>query len=165
MIQSAQANHSVAVGFASVRDQIWDLIARSCAYLDSEAYSDYLALLASDCNYAITTYSPDIRRDMIYLSQNKEELTTLLSNIQNHVRLSGTLFRQASLYTVSEQNGLYEAVSYVTVIHTNLDGASSIFCAARYFDRVAIGSQGALLKSRTVRMDTRDIGAGCHYPI
>jgi methanesulfonate monooxygenase small subunit len=134
-------------------------------YLDREAFTDYLALLDSGCRYAITAYSPDIRKDMTYLSLDKGELGDLLSNIANHVHLPGKLFRQAALYSVEEKGGYWDAMSYVTVIHTNPDGASSVFCVARYSDQIVIGSQGALLTSRTVSMETRDIGAGCHYPI
>jgi methanesulfonate monooxygenase subunit beta len=165
MIQNANNNRSRDPQEASIRDQIWDLVARSCIYLDRDAFTDYLALLDTGCKYAITAYSPDIRKDMTYLSLDKEELANLLSNIGNHIHLPGRFFRQAALYSVEAKNGYFDALSYVTVFHTNPDGVSSVFCVARYLDQVVLGSQGAILMARTVSMETRDIGAGCHYPI
>jgi hypothetical protein len=145
--------------------QAWDLVAKSCVYLDRESYPDYLRLLDDDYEYTIRCYSPDLRKDMIHLKVNKGELTDLVENIHNHIRLSGSLFRQASLYALEQRDGLYEAMSYVSVTHTDLDGASKVFCVGRYFDRIAVGDDGARLKSREFRMETRDIGPGCHFPI
>lgn len=145
--------------------QAWDLVARSCLYLDREAYPAYLALLDDEYEYSITCYSPDLRKEMIHLKVNKGELTDLVENIHNHIRLSGSLFRQASLYSLEPRDGGYEAMSYVSVTHTDLDGASKVFCVGRYFDRIALDGGGARLKSREFRMETRDIGPGCHYPI
>ena len=145
--------------------QAWELVAKSCTYLDREAYAEYLALLDGDYEYTISNYSPDLRKDMIHLKVNKEELANLVGNIHNHIRLQGSLFRQASLYAFEQRDGLYEAMSYVTVTHTNLDGVSAVFCVGRYHDRISIDARGALLKSREFRMETRDIGPGCHYPI
>jgi methanesulfonate monooxygenase small subunit len=145
--------------------QAWELVTKSCMYLDREAYPDYLALLDDDYEYSITCYSPDVRKEMIHLKVNKEELTNLVDNIHNHIRLAGSLFRQVSLYTLEERETLFDAMSYVSVTHTNLDGASAVFCVGRYFDRISVSNGTARLKSRTFRMETRDIGPGCHYPI
>jgi hypothetical protein len=74
--------------------------------------------------------------------------------------------RQASLFSVGRNaDDRYSAVSYVTVTYTNLDGASAIFCVARYHDDIAGGGNGLRLMSRRFQMETRDIGTGCHYPI
>ncbi|HXJ53132.1 MAG TPA: hypothetical protein VNH16_17205 [Burkholderiales bacterium] len=145
--------------------QAWDLVAKSCVYLDREAYPDYLGLLDDDYQYSITCYSPDLRKDMIHLKVNKEELADLVGNIHNHIRLSGSLFRQVSLYSLEQREASYDAMSYVSVTHTNLDGVSKVFCVGRYFDRIAVRNGEVRLKSREFRMETRDIGAGCHYPI
>ncbi len=63
------------------------------------------------------------------------------------------------------EDGLFATTTYLTVVYTDLDGASSVFCVGRYHDRLAIDDRGARLMSRCFRMETRDIGPGCHYPI
>lgn len=148
------------------RDQIWDLVARSCMYLDEAAYDKYLGLVADDYTYTITSFSPDLRKPMVLLRVNKPEISTLLENIDNHVHLPGKLFRQASLYGVEQpQGGLFNATSYLTVTYTDLDGRSAIFCIGRYRDEIVGDDRSLRLKSRRFEMETRDIGTGCHYPI
>lgn len=148
------------------REEIWALVAQSCMYLDDAKYDKYLSLATEDYTYTITSFSPDLRRDMVLLSLNKSEIATLLENIHNHVHLPGKLFRQASLYDVEQsQDGLIKATSYLTVAYTDLDGRSAIFCIGRYRDEI-IGSDHHLrIKSRRFEMETRDLGTGCHYPI
>jgi 3-phenylpropionate/cinnamic acid dioxygenase small subunit len=150
----------------AVRDQIWDLVAKSCAYLDHEEYSKYLGLVDDRYEYAIVNFSPDLRKDMVLLQLNRVDIENLFDNIHNHIRLPGRLFRQASMYGVEPvQDGLFVATTYLTVVHTDLDGASSVFCVGRYHDRLSVGDQSARLVSRRFHMETRDIGPGCHFPI
>jgi methanesulfonate monooxygenase subunit beta len=151
---------------ANVRDQVWSLVAKSCMHLDHEDYGKYLALVDESYEYAITNFSPDLRKEMVLLQLNRTDLKSLFDNIRNHIRLPGRLFRQASLYDIDPApGGLFAATSYVTVIHTNLDGVSAVFCVGRYHDRVSVGDHGARLIARRFCMETRDIGPGCHYPI
>ena len=150
----------------SERDKIWELVAQSCMHLDFEQYDSYLGLLDDSYEYIISCFSPDLRKEMVLLQLNKNELGTLLKNIHNHIHLPGKLFRQASLYRVERKpDDRYLAMSYVTVTYTNLDGASAIFCVGRYHDDIAGDGNGLRLMSRKFEMETRDIGTGCHYPI
>jgi methanesulfonate monooxygenase small subunit len=148
------------------RDKIWDLVARSCMHLDAEEYEQYLGLFDEACHYTISSFSPDLRKDMVLLRLNKVDMANLLKDIHNHVHLPGKLFRQANLYSVErKQDGLLSATSYVTVTYTDLDGASAVFCVGRYRDEIADDDDNMRLMSRRFEMETRDIGPGCHYPI
>jgi len=112
----------------SEREKIWDLVSQSCMHLDSEQYDSYLELLDDSYEYIISCFSPDLRKEMVLLQLNKNEMGTLLKNIHNHIHLPGKLFRQASLYSVERKpDDRYSAMSYVTVTYTNLDGVSAIF--------------------------------------
>jgi len=150
---------------SDLRERIWDVVARSCQFLDDEEYGRYLDLLDDEFTYTISYYSPDLRKDMVLLQHTKKELAILTDNIKNHVRLSGRLFRQAHLYQVNGGDGAFDATSYLTVVHTDQDGISRLFCVGRYLDRVAANETAVRLISRHVRMDTRDIGPGCHFPL
>lgn len=147
------------------RDQIWDLVARSCMYLDGDEFDKYLGLVADDYSYTITSFSPDLRKDMVLLQLNRSEIATLLENIPNHIHLPGKLFRQASLYAVEQTDRMVKAMSYVTVSYTDLDGRSGTFCVGRYRDEIVGDDVRLRLRSRRFEMETRDIGTGCHYPI
>lgn len=149
----------------SQRERVWEVVAGSCLFLDAEEYEKYLALMDENFTYGISYYSPDLRKDMVLLHHTKKELSTLTMEISNHVRLPGRLFRQAQLYRLERNSNSFDVTSYVTITHTNLDGASKLFCVARYFDRIAVHESGGRLMSRRVCMDTRDIGPGCHFPL
>jgi methanesulfonate monooxygenase small subunit len=147
-------------------DPVSALVTRTCMYLDNEEYDKYLDLLHQDCRYSISYFSPDIKKEMVLLEHDKKGLADLLHGIHNHIRLPGRLMRQASVYTAEPDgsDGL-TVTSYVTVIHTDLDGTSKVFCAGRYRDLIRFVGSNVQLVARDVRLDTRDLGAGCHYPI
>ncbi len=147
------------------RDQIWDVVARSCMYLDDGDFNKYLGLVSDDYTYTITSFSPDLRKDMVLLRLNRSEIATLLENIPNHIHLPGKLFRLASLYALEQTDRVIKATSYVTVTYTDLDGRSGTFCVGRYRDEIVGDDHHLRLKSRRFEMETRDIGTGCHYPI
>lgn len=148
-----------------VREQVWNVVAQSCLHLDEEKYEQYLELMDEGCVYTISYHSPEIRKDVVLLQHTRQELASLTENIKHHVILPGKLFRQAQLYSVALEAEAYVATSYVTVTHTDEYGASKLFCVARYLDRLVRSGRGMKLRSRHVRMETRDIGSGCHFPL
>ncbi|MBM3510168.1 MAG: hypothetical protein FJX61_08545 [Alphaproteobacteria bacterium] len=147
-------------------DDIRGLIYRSCLHLDAERFADYIALCADDFRYCITAYSPDLRKDMVWLDLNRTELATLLENVPNHVRLPGKLIRQASVYTIEPNGGATVATTTALIVtYTEPDGTSRVYAVGRYHDRIDVGGAAPLLKSRDVRLETRDLGPGSHVPM
>ena len=49
--------------------------------------------------------------------------------------------------------------------YTGLDGVSNVFAAGRYNDIIDVSGNRPLLRAREVRLDTRDLGGGTHFPI
>ncbi len=147
-------------------DDIRGLIYKSCLCLDREKFADYIDLCAPDFRYRITAYSPDLRKDMVWLDLNRTELATLLENVPNHVRLPGKLIRQASVYTIEPNGGAtVETTTALIVTYTEPDGTSRVYAVGRYHDRIDIGGAVPLLKAREVRLETRDLGPGSHVPM
>ena len=149
------------------QQQVIDLVFRSCLLLDEEKFDDYIGLFASDCNYRITTYSPDLRKEQTWLDLNHSELQSLLKNLEYHVRLPGRLMRHPGGPFIGSRVGMSEVFvsTSILVIHTDLEGNSSIFAAGKYQDLLAETSEGLRFQEREVRLDTRQFGPGSHVPL
>jgi|ERR1700730_7908156 methanesulfonate monooxygenase small subunit len=141
------------------------LVSRSCALLDDENFEAYLSLFAADGRYRITTYSPDLRRELIYLDLDRADLETLLRNISRHVRMSGRLMRHPNGFLVDSKGDESSVLTSLLVVHTDLEGTSRIFAAGRYRDTLALADGKPAIKSREVRLDTRQFGPGSHVPL
>ncbi len=141
------------------------LVYRSCRCLDDEDFAAYLALCAPGFRYRITAHSPEIRKDMIWLDHDRDGLAALFENLPEHVRRLGRLMRHASVYDLAMEGRTARVESSLVVIHTGLDGRSSVFAAGRYLDGIETDGEAPLLLSREVRLETRDLGIGSHVPI
>ena len=147
-------------------DDLRSLVHRSCLCLDDGDWDGYLGLCTEDFTYRIATYSPELRKDMVWLEQDRAGMTDLFGNLENHVTLQGRFLRQPNVALI-ERDG--DSTARVTttffVVYTNLDGVSEIFTAGRYNDAIDLSGDHALLQAREVRLDTRDLGGGTHFPI
>lgn len=149
------------------RDAISELICRSCMTLDAKNFSAYLELCDPAYRYAITAYSPEIRKDMTWLEHDKAGMQTLFANLPKHNSDQSPLTRHVTVYTVkpSDDGQQAEVVSAVQVFRTSLDGgATELFAVGKFHDRVSLGGAEPKLLSRNVRLDTRMLGYGYHIP-
>ncbi len=141
------------------------LIYRSCRCLDEEDFAGYLDLCAPDFHYRVTAHSPEIRKDMIWLDHDREGLAALFENLPSHLRRPGRLLRHASVYDVTTKGAQATVETSLVVLLTGFDGRTGVLAAGRYEDSVQLEGQAPLLLSRTVRLETRDLGIGSHGPI
>lgn len=149
------------------RTTIVELVGRSCLALDDKDFAGYLALCDEAFHYAITTYSPEIRKEMTWLAHDKAGLTSLFANLPKHNSDASPLTRHATVYTVALAPGgeSAEVVSALQVFRTALDGgATQLFAVGKLHDTVALRDGQALLLRRNVRLDTRLLGFGHHIP-
>lgn len=149
------------------RDAISELICRSCMTLDAKNFSAYLELCDPAYRYAITAYSPEIRKDMTWLEHDKAGMQTLFANLPKHNSDQSPLTRHVTVYTIkpSEDGQQADVVSAVQVFRTSLDGgATELFAVGKFIDRVAVTGGEPKLLSRNVRLDTRMLGYGYHIP-
>lgn len=146
-----------------------DLIYRSCLLLDEEDFNGYLDLCTPDFHYKITAYGQEIRREMTWLDLTREKMSVLFDEIPDHVRLPGTFVRMANVYTVDRQREsdrrLVAATTLITVYYTTPEGSTRVFAVGKYHDLIELNGVRPLLASRHVRLETRDIGKGCHVPL
>jgi methanesulfonate monooxygenase small subunit len=149
------------------RDAISELICRSCMTLDAKNFSAYLELCDPAYRYAITAYSPEIRKDMTWLEHDKAGMQTLFANLPKHNSDQSPLTRHVTVYTVkpSDDGQQAEVVSAVQVFRTSLDGgATELFAVGKFHDRVSLSGAEPKLLNRNVRLDTRMLGYGYHIP-
>ena len=149
------------------RQAIEELVYRSCIALDDRDFKGFLALCDEDFHYTITTYSPEIRKDMVWLDHDRKGLDTLLTNLPRHNSDHSPITRHATVYTVDAgaDAGTASVVSALQVFRTQLDGgASELFAVGRFLDTVRLNGPHPRLAKRVVKLDTRLLGYGYHIP-
>jgi methanesulfonate monooxygenase small subunit len=149
------------------RQTIEDLIYKSCLVMDDKNFSGYLELCDPAFHYAITAYSPEIRKEMIWLEHDREGMKSLFANLPKHNSDHSPLSRHATVYAVEEQDEGRKAkvTSALQVFKTSLDGgATELFAVGKMIDVVQITAEGPKLLDRNIRLETRMFGIGYHIP-
>jgi len=157
------ADRSEAVGQA-----VRELIYRGCLLLDQGDFKGWLDLCAPAFRYTIAAYSPEIRRDMTWLDHDHEGMANLIRLLPKHNSDLTPLSRHATVYTVEHDPASREAraVTSVAVFATSLDGGeTTLYALARYHDVVDLAGRAPRLKRRLVRLETRSLGIGKHWPL
>jgi methanesulfonate monooxygenase small subunit len=145
------------------RQVIEELVYRSCLALDARDYKAFLELCGEDFRYTITTYSPEIRREMVWLDHDRKGMETLFTNLPRHNSDHSPIMRHATVYTVDVNGSNAEVVSALQVFRTQLDGgATELFAVGRFHDTVSL--EKLKLARRLVRLETRLLGYGYHIP-
>ena len=147
------------------RQAIEELIYRSCLALDAKDYQAFLELCDKDFRYSISAYSPEIRRDMVWLDHDRKGMETLFTNLPRHNSDHSPLTRHATVYTVDVDGSAAEVVSALQVFRTQLDGgATELFAVGRFHDTVKLDGASPKLALRRVRLETRQLNYGYHIP-
>lgn len=147
------------------RQAIEELVYRGCLALDRGDYKAFLALCTPDFRYTVAAYSPEIKREMVWLDQDCKGMETLFTNLPRHNSDHSPLTRHATVYTVDADGGQAKVVSALQVFRTQLDGgATELFAVGRFHDTVALDGAAPKLARRLVRLETRQLGFGHHVP-
>lgn len=147
------------------RQAIEELIYRSCLALDRQDFRAFLDLCEQEFRYSITTYSPETRREMVWLDHDRKGMETLFANLPRHNSDHSPLTRHATVYTVELADSVATVVSALQVFRTQLDGgATELFAVGRFHDSVRLNGAAPKLAQRVVKLDTRLLGYGYHVP-
>jgi methanesulfonate monooxygenase small subunit len=156
---------------SELRSAIEEVIYSGCLLLDEQRFAAWLEHSAPELRYRIAAYSPDIRKDMVWLDHDRAGLLALFELLPKHHVNHSPWQRHAVLYqVVQESEQQLRAVTSLAVFQTVLDvgdahvdgGASSVFAVGRYHDRFRLEQGRWLLSERTVRLETRQLGIGTH---
>lgn len=156
---------------ALVRDAIY----RATISLDQQKWDDWLSQCDDSFQYAIRAWSPEINKDVTYLSLDRKGLATMIKLLPKHNTDHSPLTRHTSVYTVDvdEEAKSAKAVSSVIVYQTLLDGINShidagesrLFLVGKYLDSFKLADKEAKFVSREVRIENRRLDKGSHWPI
>jgi methanesulfonate monooxygenase small subunit len=151
----------------NVRAEVEALLYQAALCLDGGDFPGFLERCTPDFRYTIGAYSPEIRRPMTWLDQDRAALQVLFETLPRHNSDHALLSRHLTVYTVTPQPGgdQVAAVSALQVFRTALDGgATELFAVGKIHDLVQMGSGRMRLARRQIRLDTRLLGIGSHIP-
>ncbi len=156
---------------SAVRETIY----RATAALDDQRWDDWLSLCAPDFHYAITSFSPEINKDMIYLQGSRKEMESMVHMLPKHNTDHSPLHRHTSVYTVdvAEDGKSAEALSSVVIYQNMLDGVNShidsgesrLFLVGKYKDTFNFEDGEAKFVQRQLRLENRRLDKGSHWPL
>jgi methanesulfonate monooxygenase small subunit len=152
----------------ALKAQVEELVYRGCLLLDANDFKGWLDLCTPEFHYTVSLYSPEIRREQVWLDHDHEGMANLVRLLPKHNSDQTPLTRHAVVYTVDADAAGAEAraVTSVAIYATALDGGeTTLFAIARYHDVVDLGGPAPRLKRRTVRLETRSLGIGKHWPL
>ena len=156
-------------------DAVRSAIYEASLALDECRWADWLGLCEDTFYYAIKAYSPEIHYDMTYLDGSRAEMVSMCDLLPKHNTDRSPLSRHTVVYrvTVDDAGTNASAVSSVAVYRTVLDGmashveagSSNLFLVGKYHDRFKLENGSAKFVERIVRLDTRRLDKGSHWPI
>lgn len=156
-------------------EKVKNTIYAACIALDDQQWMDWIDLCDEDFQYAIKAYSPEISADMTYLAGDREHMDALVKMLPKHNSDHSPLNRHCVVYRVkvAEDGKTATARSSVAVYQTMLDGinshvdagASKVFIVGSYHDEFSIDGDDVKFTRRDVRLDTRRLDKGTHWPI
>ena len=147
------------------RQKIEELVYRTCMALDDRDFKGFLELCDDGFRYKVTAYSPEIRKDMVWLDHDRKGMETLFTQLPRHNSDHSPLTRHATVYTVKVNGTQAEVVSALQVFRTALDGgATELYSVARLVDTVKLDGGEPKLAQRVVKIETRQLGFGSHIP-
>ena len=165
----------MAVNGVDTKEQIKNLIYKTCLCQDDMQWDGWLDMCDEDFNYAIRAFSPEINRDMTYMGGDRAHMKSLTGMLSKHNSDNSPLKRHAVVYDVdiAEDGKSATAVTSFTVYQTMLDGINShvdagesrVFVVGRYNDRFNIDKDNVKFSEREVRLETRRLDKGSHFPI
>lgn len=144
------------------------VLSASCDRLDRRDYQGFLALCADDFTYKITVYSPEIRRDMVWLEKDKAGLDDLFRLLPAHNRDRRPIARHFSIFDVdyADDGRSATVTSGIQVFRTESDGGvTSLAAVGKYFDKISLNNGEPILLSRELHLETRMLGIGFHEPL
>jgi methanesulfonate monooxygenase small subunit len=135
--------------------------------LDGREFQGYIDLCEPDFRYSIGAYSPEIRKDMVWLDHDKPGLRALFETLPRHNSDHSTLTRHVTVYRVdvADDGASASAISALQVFRTALDGGTTeLYAVGKIHDSLRITEGRARLSKRHIQLDTRMLGIGTHIP-
>ena len=121
------------------------------------------AIVRAGIRYRISTYSHEIRKEMLWADYDLGELGNLFKGIPGQLVALGTYRRHVGqCREVDRDDRFSKTESSLVVYHTDLQGKSNLFAVAKYIDLIDISGTQLRFSEREVRLETRLLDFGPH---
>lgn len=146
-------------------DSIRTLVSRGARFLDTGAYERFLGLFTDDGRYCIEAVSAELHRQMTWMDLDRSELSALFREYPDHVVDKATRLHLVTTDEVEIAGDSGNALSTFAVFRTDLHGASALYAVGHYEDVLVREGQMWKLKSRKVRLETRQFTVPTPLPL
>ena len=136
--------------------------------LDAKDFKGWLDMCAPEFTYTVRTFSREIRKEVVWLEHDYDGMAVLVRQLPRHNTDQSEFTRHTTVYTVTQKDAPDSAVvvSAVAIYRTTLDGGeTNLFAIGRYTDTLVRTLDGWRFRSRDLRLETRSLGIGTHYPL
>ena len=141
-------------------EKVKNTIYAACIALDDQQWLDWIDLCDADFQYAIKAFSPEISADMTYLAGDRAHMDALVKMLPKHNSDHSPLSRHCVVYQVKVAEDMLDG------INSHVDaGESKVFMVGSYHDEFSIDGDDVKFTKRDVRLDTRRLDKGTHWPI
>lgn len=152
-----------------------EVIYEAAIALDEQDWTAWFEHCDDSFFYSITSFSPEINKNMIYFSATKAELIGLMEMLPKHNTDHSPLHRHTSVYTIqiSDDERSAKVVSSVVIYQNMLDGINShidsgesrLFAMGKYYDEFKINGHEIKFLTRELKLDNRRLDKGSHWPL
>lgn len=152
---------------ASLLDKqaVLDVIRQTAQHLDNEDMTAWLALFAADGEYEITTFGPEIKSNMVWWKNTRDELEKVLAEVDGHIRDPGRRLHVVTPISVDIDGDRADALSHFIIARTGPDGDSAVYAAGRYEDQLQREGERWTYSRHKVLLDTRKLEIFTHLPL
>ena len=146
-------------------DRIRALVSRTARFLDAAVYDQFLDLFTDDGRYRIEAMSAELGKQMTWMDLDRSELSALFKEYPDHVVDKATRLHLVTTDEVEIADDSGTALSTFAVFRTDQHGASALYAVGRYEDAFVRLGQTWKLRSRKVRVETRQFTVPTPLPL
>ena len=135
---------------------------RICAALNGRRFAEFLGFCDPEFRYRATVYSPELRREMVWLEAVRTDLENLYELLPKQVASANSLRRFVNVIDVrlNPSNETMAVESSLAVYRTDVDGATTLFAIGQYADEFRRSAEGLKMIRRELRLETRMLDSG-----
>lgn len=146
-------------------DRIRALVSRTARFLDAAVYDQFLDLFTDDGRYRLEAMSAELGKQMTWMDLDRSELAALFKEYPDHVVDKATRLHLVTTDEVEIADDSGTALSTFAVFRTDQHGASALYAVGRYEDAFVRLGQTWKLRSRKVRVETRQFTVPTPLPL
>ncbi|MGD9944804.1 MAG: nuclear transport factor 2 family protein [Burkholderiaceae bacterium] len=137
------------------REAIRQRLVDACWQLDARRFDDWLEGFTADARYEIVAHSPEIDREMRWMSASRAQLAQTFKELRNHVTEDARRAHVAMPIHVEVDGEQARALTRFSVFKTDQQGITSVYAVGHYEDRLRREEAAWRFEHRRVVLDTR----------